>query len=784
MDAESTSPLELEIAHILFVDLVGYSKLLIDDQREIQQQLNDVVRHAEEVRTAEGQNKLVRLPTGDGMALVFYSTQEAPARCALQIAQALEQSPKLKLRMGIHSGPVSAVADVNERANVAGAGINIAQRVMDCGDAGHILLSKRVADDLAQYRYWQPYLHDLGQFEVKHGVKIDIVNLYSDKVGNAELPSKLQQERKKQTALRRRKRALVVGLVLLAIAVPLTLSIFLRRPGPTVVTSIPEKSIAVLPFESLSDDKENAYFADGMQDDILTELTKVADLKVISRTSVMQYRGAAKNLREIARVLQVAHVLEGSVRKVANHIRVNAQLIDARTDAHLWAENYDRDLADVFAIQSELTQRIVAQLKSNLSPSEKSAIEEKPTSDLEAYDLYLRGKAITNNLWKANDPHGDLLKALEFFKAAAAHDPNFALAHCEIAHTCLNLYWWWGYAAADLAQADSAMQVALRLAPKLGEAHLRQADLHYHGHRNYDEALKELVIAERLLPNSNTVFGWKGAIQRRKGNWAGAIPSYLKTIELDPLKEGVYYDAAGTYKMLRNYSEAERVLDLGLSKIPEAGNLFRQEKALLALARGDTKTARLLLSSASKEFVGPYWFARVAMLERNYAETLSFLASVPESQRDADVAVEEAFALRKQGDAAKAQTVLSVARERLQNQKLGDAGEASKLSFLALLDAALGRKEEALRESQQAVDKLPIARDAVDGPLIALRQAQVYALIGDRNGAIARLAEVAKIPAGPSVGDLLDPFFDDLRSDPRFAEILADAATPLLPKMK
>src|SRR6266567_462095 len=372
MADEQKTQLRLEIAHVLFMDIVGYSKLLIDEQSEALHELNQIVRNTEAARTAEAASQLIILPTGDGMALVFTGSVEDPVECALQISRKLCAQPSLPVRMGIHSGPVHHVADVNQRENIAGAGINIAQRVMDCGDAGHILLSKRVADDLAQYRRWQPYLHELGDFEVKHGVVLSIVNLYADVVGNPDPPAKLKHGKRLRpptAASERAKRSqillvlLIVGFLLFTIAVlgiifaPAILKQMQARqttaPAPAASTtpsaaSIPEKSIAVLPFENLSDEKQNAYFADGVQDEILTDLSKIADLKVISPSSVMHYKsGVERNLRKIGEELGVAHVLEGSVQRAANRVRVNAQLINTRNDAHLWAQTYDRDLADV-----------------------------------------------------------------------------------------------------------------------------------------------------------------------------------------------------------------------------------------------------------------------------------------------------------------------------------------------------------------------------------------------------------------------------------------------------
>src|SRR5712692_5326054 len=415
--AEPTPDLQLEIAHLLLIDVVGYSKLLVNEQIELLQELQQIVRGTESFRAAEASGKLIRVPTGDGMALRFFRLPEEPVRCARELAKALRAHPRIQLRMGIHSGPVNRVTDVNDKTNIAGSGINVAQRVLDCGDAGHILLSAHIAEDLAQYRHWQPYLHDLGECEVKHGLRLHLFNLYKDDLGNPQVPEKLKRKKRwKQaptvhpiSAPRSPKFALLVALLVSTIALVISSLIFFHstsRPpaavaAPGAIASIaeapiPEKSIAVLPFENLSGEKENAYFADGVQDEILTGLAKVADLKVISRTSTMQYKvSVERNLREIAKALGVAHVLEGSVQRAGGRVRVSAQLIDARTDSHLWAERYDRDVADVFAIESEVAGKIVAQLQSKLSPEEKAAIEKAPTTDLVAYDLYLRAQALS-----------------------------------------------------------------------------------------------------------------------------------------------------------------------------------------------------------------------------------------------------------------------------------------------------------------------------------------------------------------------------------------------------
>ena len=391
MTPESESNLRLKIGHVLFIDLVGYSKLLIEEQKARQRQLTDILLATAQVATAKDE-ELVRLPTGDGMALVFWNSSEEPAQCALEVARALREHSVMQVRMGIHSGPVSEVIDVNGRTNIAGAGINMAQRVMDCGDAGHILLSKHVADDLENSGRWQPLLHDLGEAEVKHGVRVHLVNLCGDGFGHSEVPAKLKQTEQSLVARvhRRRKWQFIGAALFFVLLCSGGLWLYFRQPPRTSV--IPEKSIAVLPLENLSEKKSDANFANGVHDEILTDLAKVADLKVISRTSTMQYRaGMERNLREIGKALGAAHVVEGSVQRDGQRVRVNVQLIDARTDTHLWAESYDRDVADMFALESELAETIVAQLKAKLSPEEKAAIEEKSTSDPLAHDLYSRG---------------------------------------------------------------------------------------------------------------------------------------------------------------------------------------------------------------------------------------------------------------------------------------------------------------------------------------------------------------------------------------------------------
>src|SRR5437870_4979696 len=544
MSTEVKQDRELQIAHILFTDIVGYSKLLSDEQRKLFGLLNEIVRNTSQFRAAEAASKLVRLSTGDGIVLAFFTTVDAPVRCALEISRKLREHPELKLRMGINSGPVDQVSDVNDQRNITGIGINMAQRVMDCGDAGHILLSRRVADDLAQYSEWKAHLHELGQLEVKHGAKIDVVNFYNDEVGNAEVPEKFKQAREqiaradRIVATRRRKRIILSAALFVAIASGIVLWTFFRWSSSRIAAlPISDKSIAVLPFENLSDEKENAYFTDGVQNEILTDLAKVADLKVISHTSVMVYKaGNPRNLREIAQQLGVAQVLEGSVQRAGGKVRVNAQLIDARNDKHLWAKTYDRQLADVFAIETELAQTIAGELQAKLTSSEKASIEEKPTQDLVAYEFYARALSL---IYSAQVPSQanfvDPSEAVDLLNKAVARDPNFFLAYCQLAFLH-DLIYQQGidHTPGRLALAQSAIDSAFRLRPDSGEAHLALGWHLYWGYSEYDRARAEVAVARQSLPNNPRAYELAGLIGRRERRWAEATHNLERACELDP----------------------------------------------------------------------------------------------------------------------------------------------------------------------------------------------------------------------------------------------------------
>jgi TolB-like protein/class 3 adenylate cyclase/Tfp pilus assembly protein PilF len=807
--AEPTPDLQLEIAHLLLVDVVGYSKRLVNEQIEVLQELNQIVRSSECFRVAEASDKLIRVPTGDGMALLFFRSPEEPVRCALEISKALHGHPQFQVRMGVHSGPVNRVTDVNDKTNIAGSGINIAQRVLDCGDAGHILLSAHIAEDLVHYRHWQPYLHDIGECEVKHGLRLHLFNLYKDNLGNSQVPQKLRgQKRSPQKALAFRpisaptwsKVALTVALLVLTIALVISSLMFFQRASPqkaissaveptgSVAVSVLAKSVAVLPFENFSDEKENAYFADGIQDEILTDLAKVADLKVISRTSVMQYKNAVKsNLREIAQQLGVAHVLEGSVQRTGNRVRVTAQLIDARTDTHLWADKYDRDLADVFAIQSEIAKRIADQLQAKISPSEKAAIEKPPTTDLAAFDLYERAKA----LWAdVTDPlHADqnLLQAAQLLDQAVARDPQFLVAWCLLSRVHGALYWT-GHdrTPVRLDLANAAVQTALRLQPEAGEAHRALATYYYYGFRDYARARGELTKARRTLPNDAEVFLYTGLIDRREGRWENSTRNMERALELDPRNRFTLQQLALTYMTQHRYEDAIRIYDRTLTAFP-GDPLTRISQALVALHwRADIapyqKTLAALIAENPK--IAPdVDLPDYALCERSAAAATRALASYPHDGVATDYGVNcphaywEGVVARGQGDSAKAQAAFIAARSEVEKILANQPDFAAAISLLGVIDAGLGRKEQAMQEGQRGCELLPISKDAISGVGLAINLAQIYAWTGEKDRAIEQIAAVERVPSLLSYGLLkLHPYWDTLRGDPGFEKIVNSLA--------
>src|SRR6476660_551060 len=710
--------LHLAVGHILFLDIVGYSKSLADEQKELIQELNRIVRETKQFQAAEAEGKLTRLPTGDGMVLVFTNNPEAPVECALEISQKLQSRPQLKLRMGIHSGPVNPVADVNDQANLAGAGINIAQRVMSCGDAGHLLLSKHFAEDLEHYAHWRSHLHDVCRVEVKHGARMPIGNRYSDQLGNAALPAKLRRAR---TAFRL-KSAVVVVLLLIAV---LGVGFWMLRRSQGEFESqaalIPSKSLAVLPFENLSRDPDNAYFADGIQDEILTRLSNIADLKVISHTSTQHYKSAPENLPEIAKQLGVAHILEGSVQKSGDSVRVNVQLIKAASDSHLWADTFDRKLTDIFSVESEVAKAIADQLRAKLTGPEEQVIAAKPTDNPEAYDAYLRGLAYTlKPLTTAN-----ALAAQNYLKEAVRLDPKFAHAWALLSYTDAL-----GYIGLTLQptvalreEARQAAETALTLLPNLGEAMLAKGQYYYGCLKDYDAAVRYFEQARPLLPNNSRIPQSMASVTRRQGQW-DRHESYLNEAErLDPRNVILLAQHALSYSFLRRFPEAKQKLDQVLEITPGDADALTI-KAAIAQAEGDLPAAAALLSplgrSADPAAVEQQVYQ--AILERRPAQMiirLKELLAKPDPALgyfNGELRFYLGWAQEVGGDHAAAQEGWRQARSELEALLTEQPENYILIGDLALVNMGLNDKAAALALSERAMTAIPIEKDVVGGP--------------------------------------------------------------------
>jgi len=758
MAAEIKKEIQLEIAHVLFTDIVGYSKLPIHQQRAVVERLNEIVRGTDEFQAAETAGRLIKIPTGDGITLVFYHSPEAPVECALEISRALKKHPELQLRMGVHSGPVSGVIDATGKANVAGAGINIAQRVMDCGDAGHILLSKHVTEDLEQYPHWQPHLHELGECEVKHGVHVSVVNLYTAELGNPAVPEKLKAARVAAAA-----------------------------------AAVPEKSIAVLPFENRSRDPDNAYFADGIQDEILTRLSKIADLKVISRISTQHYKSAPENLPEIARQLGVAHILEGRVQKSGDAVRVNVQLIKAANDSHLWADTFDRKLTDIFSVESEVAKAIADQLRAHLSGREEQVIAAKPTDNPEAYDAYLRGLAY--NLKTGSTPANDLA-AQKYLREAVRLDPKFALSWALLSYVDSN-----GYITLTLQptvglreEAQQAAETALSLQPNLGEALHAKGFYHYACLKDYDTAVHYFEQARQFLPNSSQIPESLAYVTRRRGQWERSESYFNEAERLDPRNVTLLSQHAVSYITLRRFPEALRKLDQVLNITPDDVDTLAL-KAAIAQAEGDLPRAAALLAPLhpnADDSQALETQVYQAILERRPAQIIPRLKEILTKPDPAlgylngELRFWLGWAQEVAGDHAAAQESWRQARSELESFLKEQPENSQLIDDLALTNMGLGDKAAALALSEQAMAANPIEKDALTGPIPIEILARVAAQAGEPDRAIAALQKLLSIPyAGPLYGNVLpltpallrlDPMFDPLRNDPRFQKLAASPA--------
>jgi TolB-like protein/predicted Ser/Thr protein kinase/Tfp pilus assembly protein PilF len=595
--------------------------------------------------------------------------------------------------------------------------------------------------------------------------------------------------------VRRNPSIAVMAALLLALAVPLGVMIWRSATGqlPASNLGLPEKSIAVLPFSNLSNEPENAFFADGVQDEILTDLARIADLKVISRTSVMHYKsGTARNLREIGQQLGVANVVEGSVQRSGNRVRVNAQLVDARTDRHLWGQTYDRDLSDVFAIQSEIAKTIADQLQARLSPGEEKAIERPPTTDLLAFDLYTRAK---NILLQVSQAQAEYLQAVDLLNKAIARDPSFFDAYCQLAFAHDAVYFFgYDHTPARRALAEAAIQAAAGLRPDAGETHLARARNLYWGYLDYDGALAELEVARRTLPNDPEVFEVKSWIERRRGRWEAATRNREHAIDLDPRNVHRLLGTANYYAYLRRYAEEEALLDRALVLASDSIDAKLLRGAMAADSKADLRPALQIIDSiratnpAGLSGIADYWLW-VALAERDVVAAENALTAAGNNPIQlTDVLLFnrpffEGVIARMTKDDAKARSAFTAAR--LEQEKIVQAQPdyAQALCVLGLIDAGLGRKEDALREGKRAVELLPVDKDAVGGVFMITYLGLIAAWASDKDLAFEQLATAVRLPGSGGClgyGELkLNPWWDPLRGDPRFEKLVEEAKQPV-----
>jgi len=770
----------------MFTDMVGYSAL---SQRDDKLALELLEEHQRLLREIFPRFHGTEIKTIGDAFLVEFNSALAAAQCAIEIQRALAHrnadapsQRQIQVRIGVHIG------DVEHRGgDVYGDGVNIASRIEPLAGAGGICVSMDVERQIRNAV--ETRFEKLAPTDLKNiSVPMDLFRIV--------LPWEKQPARaapSQTTPKGRSNRGLWIAALIIAVVAFAGLYVFSHRSSWAGFGSaaIPEKSVAVLPFENLSEEKANAFFTDGVQDEILTDLAKIADLKVISRTSVMQYKsGVARNLRKIGEELGVAHVVEGSVQRAANRIRVNAQLIDARNDAHLWAQTYDRDLADVFAIQSEIAKAIADQLQAKLSPNEKAAIEQPPTADITAFDLYTRA----NNVVLANSfsvaDRQNLRQAADLLNQALARDPSFFLAYCRLASAHAQLYFLGDHTPAQLALAEAAVQAAIRLRPDAGEAHLARAENFYRGYLDFDGALAELDIARRTLPNDPRVFELTGYVLRRRGKHEEGLQYQQRALQLDPRNFFTLQQIALSYVVLRRYSEEAAVLDRGLAIKPDDVET-KVARALVDFDwKADTRPLRQTIDSirtknpGSMQSVADSWF-NYALAQRDPAAASQALLALGENTFGMDASqigeftrsFGEGLIARMMRDEVKARSFFTAARAEQEKSVESKVDYGPALCVLGLIDAALGRKEEALREGRRAVELVPVEKDSLNGAAMIEYLALIAAWVGEKDLACEQLAIATRLPGSLSYGQLkLLPYWDPLRGDPRFEKIVASLA--------
>jgi TolB-like protein/class 3 adenylate cyclase len=664
--ADTHPDFRLEIAHVLFMDIVGFSKSLINEQSEMLRQLSQIVRNTNQVKAAEAAGKLTRLPTGDGMALAFFTTPDAPLRSAIEIAEGVKEYPTLLVRMGINSGPVDEVVDVNERSNLAGTGINIAQRVMDCGDAGHILLSKRSADDLAQYGRWRPHLHELGQCEIKHGTRIDIVNFHNGEVGNPAVPEKVKREEKIATTPKAKS---LTGVLLAVAALLLTLGIWFfsqsmtRKPATTPVVAT-EKRLAILPFKPLLSENRDQVLELGMADSLIAKLSNSREIIVSSLNSVRKFVNLDQDSLAAGRELQVNSVLEGNVQRAGDRIRVTARLIKVADGSSLWSGTFDEKFTDVFAVQDAISQRVADALALRLSGDEKNQLSKRYTDNIEAYQLYLMGRYHYARLIPP-----EIRTAMNFFQQAIERDPNYALAYFGLAEANRSLAITSDVPSKEsLPQAKAAAEKALAIDDSLAEAHAS-------------------------LSFSLVWFDW---------DWAAAERESKRAIELNPNSAMAHFSHAHVLSDLGRHDEAVAE-GMRAVELDPLFFLYRAIGALFLHHAGRNEEARAELEKTF-ELDPNFWIAhltlgKVYIQQQKYADAIAELGKAKElSHGNSEAIGSIGYVYALMGDKAKAQAVLGELKTLVNEHYIPPVNIALVYNGLGDQDAALSLLERACDE--------------------------------------------------------------------------------------
>ena len=750
-----------KLAAIMFTDMVGYTALMQENEPKARELIERHRAHMKPFVEKHG-GEIIQF-VGDGTFCRFDSAIEA-VQSALEIQKVLEMEPEINLRIGIHVGDV--VIDGDE---VYGDGVNVASRIEPLAETGGICVSQQVYENIKN----QPglSLQSLGKKDLKN-VDQDIeIFAVTTATEMASTPPDIQKMAPTLSKINLKWigiAALIILLIVIGIKFDLgTLEVESREETNSL-------SIAVLPFENMSSDPENEFFADGITEDILTQLSKINKLKVISRTSTMQYKNTTKSMREIGIELNVSSILEGSVRRGNGQVRITAQLIDARTDEHLWAETYDRDLDNIFAIQSDVAKKIAAALEASLTPEEEALIDEKPTDNVEAYDLLLKGRYLSENA-VTNREKGELEEAIIILERAVELDPEFIGAYSQLAISHLRMYWdgfgGWDRTDERLAKAKSALDKASEIDPEHPEVQLATGYYYYWGYRNYDEALKYLIPTLEKQPNNSDVLGVIGYVYRRNGNWTGAIESMQKSVDLDPHSHTKVRALARTYMPNRNWKQAERYIDRLILLKPTSITGHWMKVNLPINSEGDLIKSRMALDEAMKNIDPNKLIGMRAGLfyyERNFSEALNLIES-----DTANWYISKAFNNLKLGNLEAARSYFDSVKVESEDVLRKDPEDLDGLLRLGMAYAGLGKKEKAIEKALEAVELLPLSKDALAGANLLSGLAQIYVKVGEYDKAIDQLDLLLSIPSRITEHTLrLDPTWDPLREHPRFIKLI------------